>query len=57
MREPTSLGVLLTQHRAAAGLSQEALAERAGLSRRAVSDLERGARRHPYPSTVRLLSA
>ncbi|MBV9322502.1 MAG: helix-turn-helix transcriptional regulator [Chloroflexi bacterium] len=57
MSEPTSLGVLLTQHRAAAGLSQEALAERAGLGRRAVSDLERGARRHPYPSTVRLLSA
>jgi predicted ATPase/DNA-binding XRE family transcriptional regulator len=35
-----------------AGLSQEALAERAGLSRRAIADLERGARRFPYPNTA-----
>ena len=40
----------------AAGLSQEALAERAGLSARAISDLERGARRAPYRETVRLLA-
>ena len=39
----------------AAGLSQEALAERAGVSARGVSDLERGARRTPHPTTVRLL--
>jgi transcriptional regulator with XRE-family HTH domain len=34
--------VLLLQHRLAAGLSQEELAKRAGLSRRGISDLERG---------------
>jgi transcriptional regulator with XRE-family HTH domain len=51
-----SFAVLLRRHRVAAGLSQEALAERAGLSARAVSDLERGARRAPYRETVRLLA-
>jgi predicted ATPase/transcriptional regulator with XRE-family HTH domain len=40
----------------AAGLSQEELAERAGLSRRGISDLERGMRRVPYPATVRRLA-
>jgi non-specific serine/threonine protein kinase len=35
-----------------AGLSQEQLADRAGLSRRGIADLERGARRSPYPNTV-----
>src|SRR5690348_9605102 len=34
-----SFGMLLKRHRVAAGLSQEALAERAALSARAVSDL------------------
>jgi predicted ATPase/DNA-binding XRE family transcriptional regulator len=51
-----SFAVLLRQHRVSAGLSQEALAERAGLSARAISDLERGARRAPYRETVRLLA-
>ena len=37
--------MLLLRYRMAAGLSQEDLAERAGLSRRGISDLERGARR------------
>ena len=41
----------------AAGLSQEELAARAGLSRRGISDLERGARRTPYGETVRRLAA
>src|SRR5262252_2434218 len=49
-------GVLLQRHRVAAGLSQEELAERAGLSRRGISDLERGVRRAPYPATVRRLA-
>jgi non-specific serine/threonine protein kinase len=40
----------------AAGLSQEELAERAGLSRRGISDLERGARRAPHPATARRLA-
>ena len=47
--------VLLQRYRQAAGLSQEELAERAGLSARGISDLERGVRRSPYPATVRRL--
>lgn len=47
---------LLRRYRAAAGLSQEELAERAGLSRRGISDLERGERRSPHPATVRSLA-
>lgn len=39
-----------------AGLSQEELAHRAGLSPNAVGALERGIRRRPYPNTVRALS-
>jgi predicted ATPase/DNA-binding CsgD family transcriptional regulator/transcriptional regulator with XRE-family HTH domain len=53
---PGPFGVLLQQYRAAAGLSQEELAERTGLSRRGISDLERGARRLPHPATVRRLA-
>src|SRR5713101_8469863 len=45
-------GDLLRRHRQAAGLTQEALGERAGLSVRGLSDLERGARRAPYRDTV-----
>jgi DNA-binding XRE family transcriptional regulator len=48
-------GVLLRRLRAAAGLTQEALAERAGLSLRGISDLERGARRVPHTDTLRRL--
>jgi len=44
---PGSFGALLQWYRTAAGLTQEELAERAGLSRRGVSDLERGSRRAP----------
>jgi transcriptional regulator with XRE-family HTH domain/tetratricopeptide (TPR) repeat protein len=43
---------LLRRHRLAAGLSQEELAERAGLSRRGVSDLERGVKRSPHRDTI-----
>lgn len=39
-----------------AGLSQEELAERSGISARAVSDLERGLRKHPRPETLRMLA-
>ena len=49
-------GRLLRQHRLAAGLSQEALAERAGLSARGIRALERGDRSLPRPHTVRLLA-
>jgi predicted ATPase/DNA-binding CsgD family transcriptional regulator/DNA-binding XRE family transcriptional regulator len=49
-------GTLLQRSRVAAGLSQEELAERAGLSKRGISDLERGQRRSPHPATVRRLA-
>jgi DNA-binding CsgD family transcriptional regulator len=51
-----SFGALLRKYRLAAGLSQGELAERAGLSPRGISDLERGERRAPYPATVRQLA-
>src|SRR5919205_261441 len=51
------VGTLLRRYREAAGLSQEELAERAGLSARGVSDLERVLRRTPYPATMRRLAA
>src|SRR5437773_1301085 len=56
---PVSLtfGDLLRQYRLAAGLTQEALAERAGLSEHGIQKLERGVTR-PYRDTVdRLLGA
>jgi predicted ATPase/DNA-binding XRE family transcriptional regulator len=53
---PASFGDLLRQRRLAAGLTQEELAERAGLSKRGISDLERGARTRPQRETVRLLA-
>jgi DNA-binding XRE family transcriptional regulator len=45
--QAVAFGELLKRYRLAVGLSQERLAERAGLSERAVSDLERGLRRAP----------
>ena len=47
---------LLRRHRLLAGLSQEALAERARLSVRGISDLERGVRRAPHPGTIMQLA-
>src|SRR5215207_11760965 len=55
-RNPSPVGDLLRHHRTAAALSQEALAERAGLSVRAIGDLERGIHRVPRLETVRLLA-
>ncbi len=55
-REVSSFRVLLKQLRLAAGLTQEALTERAGLSAKAVSDLERNHGRTPRLETVRLLA-
>ena len=46
----------MRHYRVSAGLSQEALAERAGLSVRGISDLERGARTFPRLETVRMLA-
>jgi transcriptional regulator with XRE-family HTH domain len=53
---PGEFGLLLRSFRATAGLSQAELAEKAGLSARAISDLERGMRRSPYPTTIRRLA-
>jgi predicted ATPase/DNA-binding XRE family transcriptional regulator len=55
-QDPSSFGRLLQRLRRTAGLSQQELAERAGLSLRGIADLERGARRSPYPATVRRLT-
>ena len=55
-RNPSPVGELLRHHRIAAALSQEALAERAGLSVRAIGDLERGIHQVPRLETVRLLA-
>lgn len=51
-----SFAQLLRRYRRAAGLTQEELAERAGLSARAVSDLERGENRIPRRDTLDLLA-
>jgi tetratricopeptide (TPR) repeat protein len=53
---PSPFGHLLRCFRRAAGLTQEALAARAGLSLRGVSDLERGINRAPRRETVHLLA-
>jgi transcriptional regulator with XRE-family HTH domain len=53
----STFGGLLRRHRLAAGLTEEALAEQAGLSARDIADLERGVRRYPYPATVDRLAA
>ena len=52
-----TFGELLRRYRVACGLTQEALAERAGLSVRTVSDLERGINLTPRKDTLPLLVA
>ncbi len=49
-------GATLKRHRVAAGLSQEELANRSGLSVRGLSDLERGIKARPHLETVRMLA-
>lgn len=53
--QPT-FGLVLGRYRLAVGLTQEELAERAGLSPQAISALERGIRSQPRAHTVRLLA-
>ncbi len=53
----STLAALLQRHRTAAGLTQEELAQRARLSARAISDLERGLKRRPHAYTVQRLVA
>ena len=54
--ERIEFGALLRGHRLALDLTQEALAERAGLARRGVQNLERGVHR-PQRETLRRLAA
>jgi transcriptional regulator with XRE-family HTH domain len=51
-----AFGDLLRRHRVAAGLTQEALAERARLSAFTISALERGANHVPRKDTLALLA-
>jgi DNA-binding XRE family transcriptional regulator len=51
-----SFGGLLRAHRERALLSQEQLAERAGLSARTIRELEAGRVRRPRGTSVRLLA-
>ena len=52
----SDFGMLLRQYRIAAGLSQEALAERARMSVNGIGALERGDRRTPQRETLALLA-
>ena len=47
---------MLRALREQAGMTQEELAERAGLTSHAISALERGVRTRPYPHTIRSLA-
>jgi tetratricopeptide (TPR) repeat protein len=49
-------GGLLRGHRQAAGLSQEELGERSGLTARAIANMERGRTARPYRRSVRALA-
>ena len=51
-----SFGALVRAYRGAAGLTQEDLAERSGMSVDAISMLERGVRRSPRSTTVESLA-
>jgi transcriptional regulator with XRE-family HTH domain len=53
---PPAFGAILRRLRRAEGFTQEDLAERAGLSVRTVSDLERGLKSTPQASTVEMLA-
>jgi transcriptional regulator with XRE-family HTH domain len=55
-RTERTFGDLLRRRRVDAGLTHEALAERAGLSARSISDLERGVARGPRATTLALLA-
>ena len=53
---PGDFAFVLRRLRESRSLTQEELAERAGLTAKAIGALERGERRRPYPHTVRSLA-
>ena len=53
----TDFGQLLRGYRGRSGLTQQELAERAGLSVTAISELERGVHPTPHSKTVQCLAA
>jgi tetratricopeptide (TPR) repeat protein/transcriptional regulator with XRE-family HTH domain len=55
--QPVAFGTLLRRYRIAAGLTQEELAERAGISLRSLGDMERGVVHTPRKDTIALLAA
>jgi tetratricopeptide (TPR) repeat protein/DNA-binding XRE family transcriptional regulator len=52
----SGFGRLLREYRLGAGMTQEELAERSGLSARAVADMERGRTRRPYRQSVQVMA-
>ena len=52
----SQFAALLRRHRTAAGLTQDELSARSGVSVQAISTLERGTRRYPQPATVQALA-
>jgi predicted ATPase/DNA-binding CsgD family transcriptional regulator/DNA-binding XRE family transcriptional regulator len=54
--EPSSFGGWLRRRRELAGLTQEELAARAGLTAAGVASIERGRRQRPYPHTIRAIA-
>lgn len=56
MTEPSSWGRRVRELRKKAGLTQEALAERADLHRVTIADIERGKTREPEAATVQALA-
>jgi transcriptional regulator with XRE-family HTH domain len=57
LRRNNIVAQLVTEHRRLAGLTQEELSARSGLSTRAISDLERGRVDRPRRSTVEALAS
>jgi predicted ATPase/DNA-binding XRE family transcriptional regulator len=55
-KRPAPFGARLRNLREAAGLTQEELASKAGLTAKAISVLERGERKRPFPHTVRAIA-
>ena len=55
MQQPTSFGEQLRRYHELAGLTQEQLAEQAGLTAKAVGALECGERQRSYPTTGELI--